>query len=382
MKMKQANSNNYMSTLKQLFDPNSGAGFSMLRIPIGSCDFSINPYFTYDDSSNDELFKNFTWNRDTNTILPVLKDILSINKNIQIMINTWSAPPWMKTSNSFTSGTLRNDMFDDFAYYLQYTIQMYQKEGVQIALVSLQNEPDNEPNSYPVMRLTPANESALAKLLGPKLQSANITTKILILDHNWDLSDYANQVLSDAEARSFIAGTAFHCYAGDVNSQSNVHNAHPDKEIHFTECSGEGVSNFPSNIQWNVNNLYFGSIKNWASSVMQWNLALDTSYGPHFGGCGNCRGVITVQQNYVDVVYNEEFYGMAMISKFLKYPAYRLDCSIGGQSCMSVLCIKNADQSTVVVVANFCSSPQVAAVQNGGSFVQMSLSVGLTTFLW
>jgi glucosylceramidase len=386
LNMKKANQGNYMQVLRNLFAPNTGAGFSIIRIPIGSCDMSMSPYFTYDDTPNDELFKNWTWNRDETYMLPVLQDILSINSKIQILISPWTAPTWQKTSagasNAFYWGTLQDSMFDDFAYYFQVTIQKYQSQGIQIAALTLQNEPLNEPNSYPVMRLTPQNESFLAKTLGPKLSSNGIKTKILVYDHNWDVYTFPIQAMSDTSANQYIAGSAFHCYAGNVANQANVYNAYPNKEIWFTECSGTGPSNYNANIQWNTNNLYFGAIKNWARTVLHWNYATDSNYGPHSGGCSNCRGVITVQPNNVDVTYNEEFYGMAMFSKFLVFPAYRLDCSLSGSSCVSTMCIKNGDGSVLVVVANFCSSSQTVAVQNGGSYVQTSVNVGLTSFVW
>lgn len=312
---------------------------------------------------------------------------LAINPKIQILLTPWTAPTWQKTSagasNAFYWGTLQDTMYDDFAYYLQVTIQKYQSQGIQIAALTLQNEPQNEPNSYPVMRLTAQNESFLAKTLGPKLSSNGITTKILVFDHNWDNYQFPITALSDSSAVSFIAGSAFHCYGGDVSSQTNVYNAFPNKEIWFTECSGTGASNLNADIQWNTNNLYFGAIKNWARTVLHWNFATDSNSGPHTGGCTNCRGVITVLANNVDVTYNEEFYGMAMFSKFLVFPAHRLDCGLtGGYGCVSTMCIKNGDGTVLVVIANFCQTPQIAVVQNGGSYVQLSANVGLTSFVW
>eukprot|EP00026_Physarum_polycephalum_P007115 Phypoly_transcript_07169.p1 GENE.Phypoly_transcript_07169~~Phypoly_transcript_07169.p1 ORF type:complete len:466 (-),score=60.26 Phypoly_transcript_07169:25-1422(-) len=387
LNLKNANPGNYWQVLGSLFAPGSGAGFSVIRIPVGSTDMSQTPYFTYAESEYDWYFDQWSWGRDEQCLLPVLKDILSINSKIQIMLTPWSAPTWHKTSagasNAFFWGTLKDSMYDNFAYYIQVTIQKYQAEGIRIAAVSLQNEPLNQPNSYPVMGLTPQNESFLAKTLGPKLKSNGISTKILVFDHNWDNYQYPMTALSDPSAYQYIAGSAFHCYAGDVSAQINVHNAHPDKEIWFTECSGSGPSNFNGNIQWNTNNLYFGAIKNWARTVLHWNYATDSNYGPHSGGCDNCRGVITVHPNNFDVTYNEEFYGMAMFSKFLVFPAFRLDCSLqGGYGCVSAMCIKNGDGSVLVVVANFCQTPQFAAVQNGGNYVQMNVNVGLTSFVW
>jgi len=388
MRLKNEDQSNYFNVLNAMFNSTGGAGFTMLRIPMGSCDMSESPYFTYDDQPYDELFKQWSWGRDTENIMPVLKDILSINPDIKIMITPWTAPLWMKNSysagNGWYWGILLDNMYDDFAYYFQVTIQQYAAEGIHIYAMSFQNEPQNEPNTYPVMRLTGANESALAIALGPKFAANNIDTKILVWDHNWDDYEFPMEALSNSDAYPYIAGSAFHCYGGDVSSQTTVYNAYPDKEIWFTECSGTlDQSDWSTNMQYNFNNLYLGAPQNWARTVLHWCLALDPNGNPHTGGCPNCRGVITVESDNYTVTYNEEYYGMAMVSSFLNYPAYRLDCNlVGGWGCMNAMCIQNGDNSTVVVVTNFCQTPQYTVIQNGDSYVDLTVNVGITTLVW
>lgn len=233
------------------------------------------------------------------------------------------------------------------------------------------------------MAMSVENETALAKSLGTKFAANGITTKILCYDNNWDNYEYPIQVFSNTSVASYIAGSAFHCYAGNVTSQSLVYNAYPNKEIWFTECSGYGNSSFSGNIPYATINLYFGAVENWARTVLHWNLVLNSTSGPHYGGCTNCRGIITLQDNNIDVIYNEEYYGLAMISKFLVLPAYRLSCTLsGGYGCMYTMCIKNADGSVLIILGNFCGGVQNFAVQNGASYVQVSAAVGLTTFIW
>ena len=69
----------------------------------------------------------------------------------------------------------------------------------------------------------------IGSYLGPALAEAGFgNTKILAYDHNWDRPDYPQSVLSNAMARQFVAGAAFHCYGGDVSAQSQVKTAYPD----------------------------------------------------------------------------------------------------------------------------------------------------------
>jgi glucosylceramidase len=58
-------------------------------------------------------------------------------------------------------------------------------------------------------------------------------------DHNWDTPE---AILADSAAAIYVAGAAFHGYAGGPSAQSRVHYAYPDKEIYFTECSDGGWS--------------------------------------------------------------------------------------------------------------------------------------------
>jgi len=93
-------------------------------------------------------------------------------------------------------------------------------------------------------------------------------------------------VLGDAAARQYVAGTAFHAYAGDVSAQTTVHNAYPDKDIYFTEITGGNwATNFGDNLVWNFQNIFIGGTRNWAKTALLWNLALDENGDPHDGGC-------------------------------------------------------------------------------------------------
>ena len=88
----------------------------------------------------------------------------------------------------------------------------------------------------------------------------NLTTKLLIHDHNWDIADRALDILANETARQYISGVAFHCYAGVPSAQSTVKAAYPDKDIYFTECSGTfSLGTFASNLLWDTNVLIIGA---------------------------------------------------------------------------------------------------------------------------
>src|SRR5690606_6131901 len=127
--------------------------------------------------------------------------------------------------------------------------------------------------------------------LGPAFKAAGIKTKIIIYDHNCDKPEYPLSILNDAEANHYIDGSAFHLYAGDISALSRVHNAHPDKNVYFTEQWTSSQGNFGGDLKWHLKNVIIGSMRNWSKVALEWNLANDPAFGPHTpGGCTECLG--------------------------------------------------------------------------------------------
>jgi glucosylceramidase len=330
-----------------------GISLSFVRVPMGASDFSTRHY-SYDDlpdGESDSTLRHFSIAPDRDAKLPILRRALAINPRLKVMASPWSPPAWMKTTNSLIKGTLQPLFYDSFADYFVRFIRAYQSEGVPIYAISLQNEPAFEPDNYPGMRLDPgARARVIANHLGPKLQRQGIRTMILDWDHNWDAPQQPLDVLADTAARKYVQGVAWHCYGGDVGAQSTVHDRYPDKDAYFSECSGgEWSPRFDENLKWFVNTLIIGSTRNWARGVLLWNLALDPGYGPHLGGCGNCRGVITIDTAARTYTRNVEYYALAHAGKFVAPGAVRI-ASSGGDSTLTHVAFRNPGNGSVAVV--------------------------------
>ena len=253
-------------TLRRLFDTVNGIGISYLRLTIGASDFSLSD-FTYDDLNAGETdfnLQKFSLGKDYDDVIPVLKEILAISPKVRLIGSPWSPPAWMKTNGSMKGGNLKIACYDVYAAYFARYVQDMKNEGITITAITPQNEPLYSTAGYPCMEMQPAEQLAFIKnALGPKFQSAAIQTKIIIYDHNWDNTAFAISILNDAAASAFIAGTAFHAYAGDVSAMSTVHNAHPDKDLYFTEISGGAwATDFSANLMWNMNNIFIGTALN------------------------------------------------------------------------------------------------------------------------
>src|SRR3954462_6156465 len=367
------------AAMRSLFG-RDGDRLSFLRQPMGASDFTASGLYTYDDlpaGETDYALRRFSIAHDRVAILPLLRQALRLNPQIKVIATPWSPPAWMKTNQSLIGGRLIDDprIYDAYATYFVKFVQAYEREGVPIYALTLQNEPQNRhPNGYPGTDLPVAQEAKLVEALGPALRRAHLRTKLLGYDHNWSEhpddvastppgsdpeTEYARDLLASDAGRG-LAGAAVHCYAGDQHRMTHMHDAFPDKGIWFTECSGShGASDPPAQVfsdtlKWHARNLTIGVPRNWAQSVVTWNLALHADGSPHNGGCDTCTGVVTVDPDGT-VTRNAEYYTLGPLARFVKPGAVRVGSSSSGSRAWNGLPMSaafvNPDGSTSLVVA-------------------------------
>ena len=305
--------------------------FSFIRLSIGASDNWRGEY-SYDDrpkGQSDSHLDHFSIEMAQRDLIPVIKMALARNPQLTLMATPWSPPGWMKTTDSMIGGTLKPTAYDVYAAYLVRYVRDMAKAGVPVSYLATENEPDQPPDDYPGMELPPAKRALLiGKFLGPQLAAARLATKILEYDNNWysqDSPGWPLKVLADARARRFISGIAWHCYGGDVSAQSQVHQAYPEIDTFFTECTGIFPNSFADQYGWQMKNLIIGATRNWARTVLMWNVALDEDNGPHEGGCYTCRGIVTVNSKTGAVTRNLEYYVLGHASRFVQTGAVRIE---------------------------------------------------------
>ncbi len=330
--------------LKQLFDTKQGIGLAILRQPMGSSDFSLADY-SYDDAppgGSDPKLKRFTIDRDRQYILPVLREALAVN------------------------------------------VQAYQAAGVPLFAITPQNEPRNIPADYPGMGMTAEEQTVfIREHLGPAFRDAHLKTKIMAFDHNWDLIDFPEEILSDPRAAEFSAGTATHCYGGGPEAQTKLHDHFPTKGIWLTECSGG---------EWQKGNLLVAqadliieTTRNWGQSVVLWNLALDQNHGPHLGGCTDCRGVVTIDHSKspATVTPTVDFTALAHASNFVAPGALRIDSIASEESPLKHVAFRNSDGSIVLLALNPTGSAIAFSIAWKSQYATYTLQPGaVVTFHW
>jgi glucosylceramidase len=374
--------------MSKLFDPRLGYGIgvSFIRVPLGASDLARNHY-SYDDmppGERDPGLQHFSIDHDRAYILPALREALKLDPAISVMATPWSPPGWMKTKDTLIGGQLRADDSAEFADYLIKSVAAYEKAGIPVRYLSLQNEPLYETKDYPgTLMYADQQTKLIGSFVGPALEKAGLKTSILAYDHNWDHPEYPIAVLSDPVAVQYTAGSAFHCYGGDVSAQGPVHKRFPNKGIWMTECSGGTWQK--GNLLAVTEKLVIESARQWAKSVVLWGLALDEKNGPNTGGCATCRGLVTVDRSIEPhkVTYTVDYYAIGQASEFVRPGAVRIDSTEPGPGSLETVAFQNADNSIALVVLNNADLPTDFSVNWHGKSFQTSLSAGsVATYLW
>lgn len=371
------------SLLNELFSTNNeGIGVSYLRVSIGASDLSAQ-VFSYNDlpsGQTDVNLSNFSLSHDETNLIPVLKEILQINPNIKILGSPWSPPTWMKSNNSSIGGSLLPQYYGVYANYFVKYIQAMQAKGIRIDAITIQNEPLHPGNNPSLLMLAAQQATFIKDHLGPAFQAAGINTKIIVWDHNCDNPAYPLEVLSDATAKGFINGSAFHLYGGDISALSQVHNAHPDKELYFTEQYTSSGGSFDGDLRWHLKNVIIGSMRNWSRNALEWNLANDATYGPHTpGGCTVCKGALTISGS--SIVRNVAYYIIAHASRFVPAGSVRIASNLYGS--IQNVAFRRPDGKKVLIVLNDGTSAQTFNIKFKGKWVTTALDAGAVgTYMW
>jgi glucosylceramidase len=376
--------------LQSLFDPNAGIGIGLLRQPMGASDFSASGDYSYDDvpaGQSDPNLAQFSISHDQTYLIPLLQQALSINPSLKVHALPWSPPAWMKTTGSMNGGNVATTDFASLAQYFTRFIDAYQQQSIPIYAISMQNEPLNSTSAYPSAYVASSDEANfIGNYLGPALAGAGLGgVKIFGYEHNWDQPQYPEALLANSTAYGYLAGSSFHCYAGDVSAQSQVKQAYPAKDIWFTECTGTVGSSFAGDLAWNADNLLIGATRNWARGVTLWNIALDQNSGPQNGGCTACRGVVTVDDSVSppQLTRNVEYYVLGHLGKFVQPDAYRIDSNTYGSGSLEDVAFLNPDGSIVLLVLNATSGSSTFAVTwNGGNFTDTLPAGAVATYEW
>jgi glucosylceramidase len=375
--------------IERLVHPANGIGMNLMRICIGTSDFTGDPWYSYDDmpaGETDVPLARFSIEKDRAYILPVIKKALQKNPNLLFFASPWSPPGWMKSSGSMVGGRLLPQYYEAYAQYLVRFVQAYEAEGVPIYAITVQNEPgvdrEHEPKmAYPSSYYTGETERDFLKVLGPAFQRAGLKTRIWSYDHNFNETsrpgdegiDYPTKVLRDPEAARHVGGVAFHFYVGQPSGMSVFHGRFPDVPIHFSEGSVYGARGALR---------LMDILRNWASSYNAWVTMIDENRGPNKGPFRASDTILKLNGNDLSVTYRFDYYIYGQFMKFVQRGAVRVDSGDLEKTFGSVA-FRNPDGKVVLIVANAGDEPREFRIVSGDRAAPASLpGRAVATYVW
>jgi glucosylceramidase len=327
----------------------NGIGYTTGRLPIHSCDFSVDTY-TFDDVEGDYDLENFdtTVAYDANLSIPMITAALERNPHLKLFGSPWSPPAWMKDNNNMLyGGSLLPDAAASWATYFSKWIDAYTNQGINIWGVTVQNEPEAAQPWESCVYSAQQEADFVSDYLGPTLRSDWPDVKIFGYDHNKDhLGEWADTLLSaDSPSSEYVDGIAFHWYAGNCfENVAQVHEDYPDKMLLPSEAcyeltqldDDEAGDVWLANGTWSRGEGYahdiLGDLRSGSVGWTDWNILLNQEGGPnHVNNFCDAPVLADLRDDSnIQLYFHPQYYYIGHFSKFLLPDSTRVDVSLDG----------------------------------------------------
>jgi glucosylceramidase len=366
--------NKQQEILRAYFDPQNGIGYTLGRTHIHSCDFSSESY-TYVKDGDIQL-DSFDISHDLKYRIPFIKAAMKEAGNeFTLFISPWSPPAWMKDNHDMLhGGKLKPEYYESWARYYGKFIHAYEKEGIPIWGLTVQNEPMAVQTWESCIYSAEEERDFVKNFLGPSLQQDGLKDKkIIIWDHNRSfMYQRASVTLDDPAAAKYVWGIGFHWYVGDnFENVKRVHEAYPKTHLLFTEgCNG------PFDLKkindWQSGELYGKSMVNDFNNGVEgwtdWNVLLDQRGGPNHVQ-NYCFAPIHADTRTGQLCYMNSYYYIGHFSKFIRPGAKRIISSSTTDKLQTVAFL-NPDGKIAVVVLNLSDQRRPFNLWLGGKSVK------------
>lgn len=339
----------------------NGLGYTLVRTNMNSCDFSSESYTYVKDG--DTSLKSFSVAHDEKYKIPMIKEAQKlIGKDFTFYFSPWSPPAWMKSNqNMLKGGRLEEKYYQTWANYYVKFIQEYQKRGINVWGLTIQNEPMAVQTWESCIYTAEEEGNFLKNNLGPTLWKNGFKDKkVIIWDHNRDLIyQRATTTLQDPETAKYASGIGYHWYETWNNKTQLFDNlgetqrAFPNMFLAFTEGCKE---------QFKMDGIYDVSLGELYGRNMlndfnkgtalwtDWNVLLDETGGPNHVG-NFCFAPIIADTKTGEVHYTYEYYYIGHVSKYIKPGAQRVGNSSNRAALISTA-FMNENGELVTVIMN------------------------------
>jgi glucosylceramidase len=347
--------------LDAYYSKDKGIGYSLIRTNIHSCDFSSDMY-TYVAEGDKEL-NTFSIEHDKKYKIPLIKKAMeTAGENINLFASPWSPPAFMKdTKDMLKGGKLLPEFYQSWANYYVKFINSYQKEGIPVWGLTVQNEPMATQIWESCIYTAEEERDFLKNYLGPTLSKAGLgDKKITVWDHNRDLmTQRAITILDDPEANKYVWGVGFHWYENWSGGEPMFENVgavnelYPNKNLLFTEGCNEKFDAKKYQL-WKNGERYGKSMindfNNGTVGWTDWNILLDENGGPNHVG-NFCFAPIHADTKTGELIYTPSYYIIGHFSKFIGKDAKRIS-TVTSRSQLLSTSFLNEDRKVITIVMN------------------------------
>jgi len=342
--------------LNAYYNTQTGIGYTLARTHIQSCDFSSDTYSYV--AEGDSALKTFNIDHDRKYRIPFIKEAMAAaGGKLTLFVTPWSPPAFMKTNDDMLhGGKLKPEYYQSWANFYIKFIRAYEKEGIPIWGLSVQNEPMANQKWESCIYTAEDERDFIKNYLGPTLHRDGMADKkLFIWDHNRDLIyQRASTVFEDPEAAKYVWGTGFHWYVRDVfDNVKLVNEAFPTKNLLFTEgCSDTYDASQVNDWKWgevygkSMVNDFNNGVVGWTD----WNILLDENGGPNHVG-NFCFAPIHANTKTGVLTYMNSYYYIGHFSKFVRPGAKRVISSSNRDQLLTTAFL-NKDNKLVVIVLN------------------------------
>jgi glucosylceramidase len=379
-------------TILKAYFGKEGAGYSLTRTHMNSCDFSLTNY-SYTPVEGDKYLEHFTIEEDMDDLIPMIKQAMEISEEgFKIFASPWTAAPWMKDNNNWVGGKLLPEYYDTWALFFSKYVDAYQAEGIDIWGFTVENEPHGNGNNWESMHFTPKEMTDFVQYhLGPKLEADGKGDKIILgYDQNRaGLREWVDEIYRDEASSKYFDGTAIHWYESTYDyfpeELQYAHKKAPNKFLIETEgCVDSEVPKWQDDdwywskeaTDWGWDwageeekylhpkyapvNRYardiIGCLNNWVDGWVDWNMVLDRQGGPNWFK-NWCVAPVIVDPEFDAVYFTPLYYTMAHFSKYIRPDAHIIGFENSDETLM-VTAATNSDGSIAVVIFNETEIPK------------------------
>lgn len=382
--------------LELYFDPEKGIGYNFCRTTINSTDFAEDLY-SYDDVEDDFELKHFSIAHDKETVIPAIKAAMELAEDLTLFSSPWSPPAWMKTNGKMAKGgQLKKECWEVWAKYVARFIQEYEKEGVHIWGVTVQNEAKAVQGWESCVYSAGEERDYVTGYLKPVFERMGLgDRKIFFWDHNKErVVDRAKETLCSQRARDCFDGIAMHWYSGDHFTALDVlHRLFEEKILIASEqCTGKGRTPEQSGEKYAHD--IIGDLNNWCNAWVDWNMFLNEDGGPSHWldeqrdegrdakkiWVGESPIVYDREKNELDI--RSSYYYMGHFSKYIRRGAKRIGSSVY-DSAIETCSFLNRDGSIVCVVLNRADVDKKMALRYRQELADVTLKAhSIVTFVF